>query len=89
MSLFDDNHGHKTQKCNKCDGCACDTLRNLDPGRRVTINIVGVATPLGPVTFACFDPETCCATFISQATTSGAVTVVDCRDIASISVTPL
>ena len=102
MSLFEedrncgchdkhDRHDPKHSKHDHCEGCACDQLRDLDPGRLVFVTLRGSAVRLGPLTFACFDNKHCCATFIdnSGVTPTGSVLILDCRDIVAVTLAPV
>ncbi|GGE39329.1 hypothetical protein GCM10011391_17630 [Pullulanibacillus camelliae] len=102
MGLFDDkscgcdhfehdpkfDHKHKKHHCK---GCACEQLRALDPGRLVFVMLLGSDVRLGPLTFACFDDHNCCATFIdnSGVTPTGSVIIINCQEIAAITLAPL
>jgi hypothetical protein len=83
MSLFHNNSCGSQDTQSQCTGCACDVLRKLSPGSFVNIILKGGDDFLeGELTFACFDPKTCCATFILD----GYPLIVDCEKIAAIQV---
>ncbi|WP_347550661.1 hypothetical protein ABFG93_03420 [Pseudalkalibacillus hwajinpoensis] len=83
MSLFDDNDcgcgKRKTSPTSKCDGCVCDELRKLRPGQLVDLVLNG-EDEFTDLTFACFDPKSCCVTFLDE----DYPFIVDCRKIQAI-----
>ncbi|MFE1244703.1 hydrolase [Fictibacillus sp. NPDC058756] len=84
MSFFDshgnkDNHDFK----NKCKGCACDILKKATQGTLVNIVLKGGDEFFeDELAFVCFDPKTCCVTFILD----GYPFIIDCENIAGIQI---
>ncbi|WP_349410622.1 hypothetical protein [Pseudalkalibacillus sp. SCS-8] len=87
MSLFDSDCNDKKRKKNRCEGCVCDQLKDLEPGTPVFVRtIAGGLKSSIKGRFLCFDKETCCATFSERVFSTDMTTVIDCNDIVSLAI---
>src|SRR3954451_17648450 len=68
---------------NRCNGCACDQLRNLQTGTEVDVFLNG-GVVLEDVVFINFNNNNCCAFFTDPTTEPGSTLIVDCQKIDAI-----
>lgn len=88
MSLFDRAcNDWKKSKKDDCNSCVCDQLKKLDPGTPVFVRTKagGIKSSIKG-RFLCFDKKTCCATFTEEVFSNEITTIIDCRDIVSLSI---
>ncbi|MGM7701286.1 hypothetical protein ACSVDE_06120 [Pseudalkalibacillus sp. Hm43] len=88
MSLFEHHcNDWKNSKKDKCDTCVCDQLSKLDTGTPVFVRTKagGIKSSIKG-RFLCFDKKTCCATFTEEVFREEITTIIDCRDIVSLSI---
>lgn len=75
------NHSHKN--VNRCKGCVCNQLRQLQTQTEVDVFLSG-GQVLEDVVFVTFDRKNCCAFFNDPTTEPGSTLIVDCQDIQAI-----
>ncbi|MCF6137225.1 hypothetical protein [Pseudalkalibacillus berkeleyi] len=73
---------------NNCNNCVCDQLKKLEPGTPVFVRTTagGLKSSIKG-RFLCFDLDSCCVTFTEEVFEEEITTIIDCRNIVSLSVT--
>lgn len=87
MSLFSNDcvrtDGKKHKK--ECEGCGCETVRNLPLRANVNITIGGSNATTSNLYFAGFNPHNCCAYFVDPVADNDVdVLVIDCTKIEAV-----